>query len=271
MIGNPVLRRELMRGRLRQPRATLIGIALAIFALLGWIYYEAITSLLSDPSPTVGHDAWRLVVSIQFALLCLLAPSATANAIAQEKEQQTWEMLLFTRLMPGEIILGKLLARMAFLSLVIALGLPIALFAAMRADSNGITSEAYVSAGRFVGTYITMFMCTLLFATFGLFMSWLLNRTLYAILSSYTFVVGGLVLGTTMVAALLSMLTNDGNFFSRCPLMWFNPIQMMSEAIAPGQHLDTIFLIYGLIGYGVVSALMIWRMIAGFRRFAYEP
>jgi ABC-type transport system involved in multi-copper enzyme maturation permease subunit len=270
MIGNPVLRKELMRGRIRQPKATLVGLGLAVLVILGGAYYQVIVSLLSDPTPSAGRDAWRTVVWIQFVLIGLLAPVATANAIAQEKEQQTWEMLLFTRLMPGEIILGKLLARMAFLTLVVLLGLPISLFAAFQANRGGVLGSEAVSVGQFVGVYFTMLMCALFFATFGLFMSWLLNRTLYAILSSYTFVVGGLVIGTTMVAGLLSMLTNDGNFFQRCPLMWFNPINMFYNAVTPQQHLDTVFLVYGLIGYGLFTALMIWRMIAGFRRFAYE-
>jgi ABC-type transport system involved in multi-copper enzyme maturation permease subunit len=266
MINNPVLRKELMRGRLRQPKSTLLGIGAAILALLGWIYFETIQFLLSNSDASSGHDLWNKVIWAQFVLVCLVAPSVTANAIAQEKEQQTWEMLVFTRLMPGEIILGKLLARMAFLCIVFLLGLPAAILSALHAARGGVGSDAYISTGQFVGAYLTLFLCGLQFATFGLFMSWLLNRTLYAIIASYTFVVFGLILVTAMVGLLLSMLTSDVGFFSRCPLMWFNPVQLVQWVTSPQQHLDTVYLIYGLIGYGLLSALMIWRMITGFRR-----
>jgi ABC-type transport system involved in multi-copper enzyme maturation permease subunit len=266
LINNPVLRKELMRGRIRQPKATLLAIAAAILALLGWFYFELVQNLLVNADASAGRDLWGKVIWIQFALVCLVAPSIAANAIAQEKEQQTWEMLLFTRLMPGEIILGKLLARMVFLSGIFLLGLPAAVICALHADRGGVGSDAYISAGQFAGAYVTLILCGLFFATFGLFMSWLLNRTLYAIIASYTFVVFGLILVTTIVGFLLSMLTSDLSFFNRCPLMWFNPFQLITWVTNPQQHLDTVYLIYGLVGYGLLSALMIWRMIAGFRR-----
>lgn len=271
MIGNPVLRRELLRGRIRQPRLTIIAIGSVAAMVLAFVYFQVISSLLADPNPVVGRDAWRNVIWIQFALVCLVAPSITANAIAQEKEQQTWEMLLFTRLMPGEIIFGKLVARMAYVTGLLLLGLPIAIFCAIHADRDGANSSAFISLGQFCGTYLTMFICGLFFATFGLFMSWLLSRTLYAIISSYTFVIFGLIIITFFIAGFLSSLTNDVTFLTHCPLMWFNPVLIIIEAANPQQHLDTVFLIYGMIGYVLLSAIMIWRMIAGFRRFAYEP
>jgi ABC-type transport system involved in multi-copper enzyme maturation permease subunit len=271
MMRNPVLRRELLRGRLRQPKSTLIGVGTVVVRALGWVYFQIIISLLGNTNPVEARQTWCNVIYVQFALICLVAPSITANAIAQEKEQQTWEMLLFTRLLPGEIIFGKLIGRMAYIVGLLALGLPIALFCALHADRDGANSAAYITAGQFLGTYLTMLLCGLFYATFGLFMSWLLNRTLYAIISSYTFVVFGLIVITAFVAAILSNLTNDPNVFNHCPLMWFNPVLIIYEVTTPQQHLDTVFLIYGLIGYVLLSALMIWRMISGFRRFAYEP
>jgi ABC-type transport system involved in multi-copper enzyme maturation permease subunit len=271
MINNPVLRRELLRGRLRQPKATLVAVGGVVLIVLALLYFNIITSLLGDSNPVTARDAWRNVVWVQFALVCLVAPSITANAIAQEKEQQTWEMLVFTRLMPAEIIFGKLLARLAYVVGLLLLGLPIAIFCALHADRDGANSSAYISLGQFLGTYLTMFICGLFFATFGLFMSWLLNRTLYAIISSYTFVIFGLIIITFIIAGFLSSLTNDSTFLTHCPLMWFNPVLIIFEAANPQEHRDTVFLIYGMIGYLLLSALMIWRMISGFRRFAYEP
>ena len=69
---------------------------------------------------------------------------------------------------------------------------------------------------------------------------------------------------------MLSSLVGDYNFFTNCPLMWFNPIQMILEVMTPSRTLDSLNLIYGLIGYAALTALMLWRMISGFRRFAFE-
>src|SRR5207244_484503 len=125
--------------------------------------------------------------------------------------------------------------------------------------------------GQLLGTYAVMLISAFLFATFGLYMSWLLKRTLYALMLSYTFVMGGLLLATAMITGALATLFTDPQFFERCPLMWINPAFMMGLAANPDSFPNArLFLIYGLLCYVVLSLLMLWRMIVGFRRFAYQ-
>ena len=272
MISNPVLRKELLvRLRFgRMPNIQRVGILIAIIVLLGYIYYQVFNTLRSDPHASSGHGAWVIILCLQYAFVCLLSPVAAANSITQEREQMTWEMLIFTQLRPSEIIFGKLLSRMLTILMVLILGLPAALFALFYADIGGPGTTDYISLLQFAGAYVAQFIVGLFFATFGLFMSWLLKRTLYAIMAAYTFVVAGLILGTLLVTFMLSSLVGDYNFITNCPLMWFNPIMMMLEALTPSRAVDSLNLIYGLIGYATLTALMLWRMIAGFRRFAFE-
>jgi ABC-type transport system involved in multi-copper enzyme maturation permease subunit len=272
MIANPVLRKELlMRMRFgRQPTAQRVGVCLAILLLLGFIYFKAYEQLSRFPSANDGHSLWFSVVLLQFIFICMIAPIVAANAITQEREQMTWEMLIFTRLTASEIIVGKLIARFVTVVLIILLGLPMALVAAHYANKGGVGSSDYVSPLQFCGVYLMMLIVGLFFATFGLFMSWLVKRTLYAVMAAYTFVVAGLLLGTVLVAFILSSLIGDFNFLYKCPLMWFNPGQIFKEAASPDSRLDSVFLVYGLVGYVLLTVLMLWRMIAGFRRFGYE-
>src|SRR5207248_1248193 len=119
----------LMRLRLRQvPLAAKIGIGVVILGLLAFFYGTIGKALLDNPREDAGRTAWGWCIAIQYTLVCLIAPIITANCITQEKEQQTWEMLIFTRLKPGEIILGKLLARLAVVLLLLALFLPMTAF-----------------------------------------------------------------------------------------------------------------------------------------------
>lgn len=272
MISNPVLRKELLiRMRFgRMPNIQRVGVLIAIAVLLSWIYFQIFNSLRNDPHPSSGHGAWVFILALQYAFICLLSPVAAANAITQEREQMTWEMLIFTQLRPSEIIVGKLLSRMLTILIILILGLPAALFALFYADIGGPGTTDYITLLQFAGAYVTQFIVGLFFATFGLFMSWLLKRTLYAIMAAYTFVVAGLIIGTILVTFILSSLVGDYNFFTNCPLMWFNPIMMMIEALTPSRSIDSLNLIYGLTGYATLTALMLWRMIAGFRRFAFE-
>ncbi len=54
-----------------------------------------------------------------------MAPSFAAGAITGEKERKTYEMLLASPLRPGAIVLGKLLASLAHLAILIFSSLPI--------------------------------------------------------------------------------------------------------------------------------------------------
>src|SRR5208282_5878209 len=53
------------------------------------------------------------------------APVFTAGAITQEKDSQTYDILLSTPLSNGQIVLGSLLSRMFFIIALLISGIPI--------------------------------------------------------------------------------------------------------------------------------------------------
>ena len=272
MIDNPVLRKELfMRLRLRQSPQVRLGIFLAILFSVGTFYYFVIRFLLSDTNPESGTTTWRWIIALQYALIILITPAVTANAITLEKEQQTWDMLLYTNLTPGEIIFGKLLARLAMLCLLLALFLPLSLFSWTHSLVLGGNGSDAVTMGQFALTYLVMVLAMIFFSTSGMFLSFYLKRTLYSIMGAYTFVVGGLIIGTTLVTFILMSLFTNEHIFDYCPLMWINPVLLMVQALNPNSFPNgKLYLIFGLLSYVVLSLLMLWRMIYGFRRFAME-
>ena len=272
MINNPVLRKELfMRLRLRQTVQVRTGILLAILFSLGTFYYFVIRFLLSDTNADSGTTAWRWIMVLQYALIILITPAVTANAITLEKEQQTWDMLLYTNLTPGEIIFGKLIARLALLCLLIVLFLPLSLFSWMHSVVLGASGSDAVSVGQFTLTYVVLLVSMFFISTAGMFLSFYLKRTLYSIMGAYTFVVGGLIIGTALVTFILMQLFVNDRLLEYCPLMWINPVMLMEQALSPGSFPNgRLYLIFGLLSYVVLSLLMLWRMIYGFRRFATE-
>lgn len=62
---------------------------------------------------------------LQLALMCLLAPVFTAGAISQEKDAETFNVLLTTPLSNAQIALGSLLSRLFFVIMLLLSGLPI--------------------------------------------------------------------------------------------------------------------------------------------------
>lgn len=284
MIQNPILTKELFI-KLRYSHVPLpqrIGAGLAIFILLAFSYFQVITSLQRSHDSSDGNSLWMLTMGLQAAFIVLITPVAATNAITKEREQRTWEMLVFTRLTAKEIILGKLAGRMVSTFMVFLLGLPISVISFFYANLAGPNTVNYISPLRFCITYLGQIILALCFTTLGLYLSLMLKRTLYAVMSAYTIVIGGLVVATTFITSVLSIVAG-GDFYQKSPLMWINPVMIITEllnsyvysngAAGGGSVADSLqgtYLTYGLVVYLLVTVFMIWRMIAGFRKFAYE-
>jgi hypothetical protein len=87
---------------------------------------------------------------------------------------------------------------------------------------------------------------------------------------SYTFVIGFLAIGTAIVTYVLAQF-GDSNLWTSCPLMWLNPAMLIGFAFNPDspQH-STMYMVFGLLMYVVLTVIMLWGMIVGFRRTIIE-
>lgn len=273
MIFNPIIHKELfMRLRFRQMKpAARIGLVLGIVGLLSIIYGSIMKSLLDHPGGESGRFAWATCVVIQYILVCLIGPAIAANSITQEKEQQTWEMLVFTRLRPVEIILGKLFSRLMILFLILALFAPLTLFCWVHYIVMSTSAQPNEILAELVLSYTVIIISSIFFTTFGLFVSWQVRRTLIAIMLSYTFVIGFLLIGTLLITTALYSRFQDSNSIVTSPLLWLNPGYLCWYALAPDNpNHSTLFLIYGLMCYSLLTLVLLWRMVLGFYHFSYD-
>jgi len=72
-----------------------------------------------------ASQVFSMVSLLQLGLVCLLAPVFAAGAISQEKDAETFNVLLTTPLTNAQIVLGSLAARMFFVVALLIAGLPI--------------------------------------------------------------------------------------------------------------------------------------------------
>lgn len=125
LLENPVLQRELLVN-LRTARAFLLLLAyqmlLAAIVYFAWPQVERL-DLSADQE--AARRLFDLFFLGQFVLASLMAPSFASGTLTGEKERKTYEMLLASPLKPGAIVLGKLLASLAHLALLIFTSLPI--------------------------------------------------------------------------------------------------------------------------------------------------
>src|ERR1041385_8558092 len=127
--ANPILVRVVQAGGKRKRdlliRCAYLGILLflVIFLLLQSAGNLASASL-SDLSKQ-SSEIFSQMSFLQLALVALLAPIFTAGAITQEKDSQTYDILLSTPLTNGQIVLGSLLSRLFFVIALLVSGIPI--------------------------------------------------------------------------------------------------------------------------------------------------
>lgn len=127
---NPVLRREL-KERMRS-RATpfVLTLYLAALALVLYALYVSAANRQQvgvDPltASTLGRTMFESLLFAVLLLVCFLVPGYTASAIVGERERQTLVPLQVTLLPPRAIVVGKLLASLAYLSLLVLATVPL--------------------------------------------------------------------------------------------------------------------------------------------------
>ena len=126
---------------------------------------------------------------LQLSLVALLAPIFTAGAITQEKDSQTYDILLTTPLSNGQIILGTLLSRVFFIVALLLSGLPIfsvtRIFGGVGID-NILTSFGIAAATAFLTGAMAVAIATFRLGT---------RRTIFFFyIAIIGFLVGGFVL-----------------------------------------------------------------------------
>ena len=128
--GNPILLRVVEAGGKRRRdmfvRCGYLGllIAIVIFSLFSGGAQSTGIQSLSDLAKTSAL-LFKNLSYFQLGLVALLAPIFTAGAITQEKDNQTYDILLATPLSNGQIVLGALLSRFFFVFALLLSGVPV--------------------------------------------------------------------------------------------------------------------------------------------------
>jgi ABC-type transport system involved in multi-copper enzyme maturation permease subunit len=159
LIVGPVFTREIATAprnwRLYFLRALYVG------ALLGLVATSWLIVFGSQPHRTLGDLArfggavFALIAPVQLALAMGFSALLTAAAVAQEKDRRTLDLLLMTRMTNAELVIGKLLASMLSVLVLIMAGVPFLMLLALLggvsheqvARVTGVTLTAALAAG----------------------------------------------------------------------------------------------------------------------------
>lgn len=126
--GNPILVR-VVQGSSRRLRHFYVRIG-----YLGILFAVMLAAVLGAGSGNASLGELAKIYSISFknlslvqlALMCFLSPVFAAAAITQERDAQTYDILLTTPMSNAQIVLGSLMSRLFFVIVLLLSGLPIA-------------------------------------------------------------------------------------------------------------------------------------------------
>lgn len=175
LLHNPVLTKEL-RGRMRGARAfVVLTVFLLISSAFTLLLYMAMREEVAyDPftaGSRIGKTLFLGVATVALIQVMIIVPAQAAGAIAGEKEQETYDLLITTLLPPWKIVLGKLLAALAYAVLLIIAVVPLM---ALAFFFGGVTGTEVMIA------LLGLLATALLYGSVGILWSTLARRTIAA-------------------------------------------------------------------------------------------
>jgi ABC-type transport system involved in multi-copper enzyme maturation permease subunit len=125
--------------------------------------------------------------------MSMICPSFAAGAITGEKERKTYEMLLASPMRPAAIVLGKMLAALGHLAVLVFCSLPIVMLCLPLGG---------VSLYEVLATYLAMAASVVTFGAISIAASSYFHRTIAALLVSYLLILPLALAGVLLYSAL---------------------------------------------------------------------
>jgi ABC-type transport system involved in multi-copper enzyme maturation permease subunit len=195
LMENPVLQRELLtnlRANLGFVLMLLYQVALAGVLLVSYPTGQRV-DLSTDSS--VALELVDFFFLGQYILASLMAPTFAAGAISGEKERKTYEMLLASPLNPWTIVVGKMVASLTHLVVLIIASLPIIMLALPLGG---------VSIWEVLAAYLWLLISIILFGSVGLACSCGFRRTASSLVVAYLIILPLVIAGAVFWKGLAS-------------------------------------------------------------------
>ncbi len=178
---NPVYKRELKQtARMKKTLVMLLvyNLLLACFGLLVFYLMFDRDGRISNRVEYSGILTLYTVMSIlEFGMVLLIVPAVTAGAVAGEREKQTLDLLLSTKVSPLQIVIGKLAASISMVILLAVSSFPVL---AIVFSIGGIT---LFDMANFL---IFIIVTAIYIGSFGIFFSVCCKRVTVATVCSYS-------------------------------------------------------------------------------------
>lgn len=207
---NPVLAKEL-KINVRSVKTTLIILIFnAILAVISLLVLYGMVDLAKYSGGINYSNMIELYVAmacIEYGMFILIVPAMTASSISGERERQTLDLLLTTKMQPISIIIGKLIASLSTVCILAFSTLP-------------ILSLVFIFGGLGLGDFLNLMIYFIVAAVFmgsiGIFFSTMTKKTTGATVLTYAAVIfffGGTIALVLMIYLFLLYKNNIGGSY----------------------------------------------------------
>lgn len=177
---NPVFKKELKQTARMKRTALLIlfyNFALALFGLFAfYITFHAKGTYHTYINYADILNIYMIITGIEFILILFLVPALTAGSIVGEREKKTLDILLTTKMTPGQIVTGKLMASLSTMVLLAFSSLPVI---------SIVFSVGGITLWDLVKFMIFLMVTAVYIGSIGILFSTLCKRTTTATVSTY--------------------------------------------------------------------------------------
>jgi ABC-type transport system involved in multi-copper enzyme maturation permease subunit len=178
-LGLPLLAKELTEQSARLRTYVIRSVyALLLFGFSLLLFWGSTYSRSANPLDVLGQgrELFLQLMVLQMAGILLFAPALTCGSITQEKEKNTFGLLLLTRLGPWTILFEKYLGRVFVMGTFLLISLPLFGFC----YSLGGLDQRDVWAG-----FYSLAVTVLQISALGLFCSSFFRTTVAALIATY--------------------------------------------------------------------------------------
>lgn len=173
-----------------------------LVGMLGFLYLWTIFGLVR-----ANEDISIHLVLVELLLLTLIVPCSLYGAIAVEREKQTYESLIMTRLTPAQIVCGKLWWRVGLIVGVMALFAPLLIVSHLTTRNWGTE----FTTTQLLWTQVQIFFWSVFVGAFSLWVSAKSKKGITALLG----IVATLLVFLAMVPLLMNLF---GMLYAQIPL-----------------------------------------------------
>lgn len=263
MIKNAVLRKDMLLD-MKKPKVAVIMLLFNIILCLVAVPFLGSTILFANGySYGATEVSYRTMINMFLVLVWLetvaiffLTPALTAGCISIEKERQTMDVLLTTKMSTWQIVLGKYFSSIMLVLMLIVSGLPV---------MSLVFIYGGVSIWQMILMVAVMIATTMYLASFGVFFSALVKNTIVSVILTY--IALGVLMSATFSVSFAGMgilgsiretlewdyniqtnINGDGFIF----FLWLNPFVTIFDSTAQifGYSLDSTVSINGMYTFG---------------------